>query len=389
MKQLTISAALVCVCCTASLLQVQGLYASSPMTQSVPRVIPGFGVDTTSAAWSDLSWHSAVPEIYQAWSEYLLNQPGSLSPNPRWSAQEQGQWLAYDLTSGVAYHGASATVVDIRPVLDEFIVKTLFSRVVGEKEVMPVALTRVYAFRENGEWVFGNALTRLTSDWERVKVGPIEYVLEPGRALDRTRAEGAVAFADSLALIFDVPRLQNLTYYVLDSPEEVHRIMGVDWTLGGSGYGYAFTGNDMIINGDPTFGEDNRHELTHMLIARLLTQGLSHSLMGEGIATWLGGSMGRNLSELLGEYADYLEVHPEITVDSVLTANDDVGWRPTGAVLVDMVHDHGGMSAVRELMRTGRSDEELRLALARLLDLPWDEIVVQWREHVLAAGRRR
>ena len=135
---------------------VATLCASGVMAQSVPRVVPGFGVDTTSAAWSDLSWHSAVPEIYRAWSEYLLNQPGSLSPNPRWSAQEQRRWPGYDLTSGIAYNGASATVVDIRPVeedvLDEFVVKTLFSRVLGENEVKPVALTRVYAFQENGEW---------------------------------------------------------------------------------------------------------------------------------------------------------------------------------------------------------------------------------------------
>ena len=372
---------------------VATLCASGVMAQSVPRVVPGFGVDTTSAAWSDLSWHSAVPEIYRAWSEYLLNQPGSLSPNPRWSAQEQRRWPGYDLTSGIAYNGASATVVDIRPVeedvLDEFVVKTLFSRVLGENEVKPVALTRVYAFQENGEWVFGNALTRLTSDWERVQVGPIEYVVEPGRELDLTRAERAVAFADSVALTFDVPRLQGLTYYVAGSPERLHRIMGVDWTFGGLGYGYAARANHQVFTGDPTFGEENRHELTHVLLGPLMAEGLTHSLMSEGIATWLGGSMGRTFSELLAEYADYLEAYPGITIDGVLAGNNDAGLRPTGAVLLELVHDSGGVSAVRELMRTGRSDEELRLALARLLGVPWEEVVVQWRERVFATGSQR
>lgn len=368
--------------------------ASSVMAQSVQRVIPGFGVDTTSAAWSDLSWHSAVPEIYRAWKEYLLNQPGTLSPNPRWSAQEQRRWPGYDLTSFIAYKGASATVVDIRPVgeevLDEFVVKTLFSRVLAEnRDVKPVALTRVYALRENGEWVFGNALTRLTSDWERVQVGPIEYVVEPGRELDRTRAENAVAFADSLSMTFDVPRLQRLTYYVAGSPERLHRIMGVDWTFGGLGYGYANRANDLILSGDPTFGEENRHELVHVVLGPLFAEGLTHSLMSEGIATWLGGSMGRTFPELLVEYADYLEAFPEITVDGVLAANNDEGLRPTGAVLLELVHDRGGVSAVQELMRTGRSDEELRLAVARLLDVPWEEVVLRWREHVLAAGSQR
>ena len=373
---------------------VATLIASVAMAQSVPRVILGFGVDTTSAAWSDLSWHSEVPEIYRAWSEYLLNQPGRLSPNPRWSAQEQREWPAYDLTSVIAYNRASATVVDIRPVrendLDEFIVKTLFSRVLGEnRDVKPVALTRVYAFRENGEWVFGNALTRLTSDWERVQVGPIEYVVEPGRELDRTRAERAVTFADSLSLTFDVPRLQGLTYYVAGSPESLHRIMGVDWTFGGIGYGYAAAANDLILSGDPTFGEENRHELAHVLLGPLLSEGPTHALISEGMATWLGGSMGQTFEQLIAEYADYLEAFPETTVDSVLTANNDEGLRPTGAVLLELVHDHGGVSAVKELIGTGRSDEELRLALSRVLGVPWQEVVVRWREHVLAAARQR
>ena len=99
--------------------------------------------------------------------------------------------------------------------------------------------------------------------------------------------------------------------------------------------------------------------------------------------------MGRTFSELLAEYADYLEAYPGITIDGVLAGNNDAGLRPTGAVLLELVHDSGGVSAVRELMRTGRSDEELRLALARLLGVPWEEVVVQWRERVFATGSQR
>ena len=132
----------------------------SVIAQSVPRVALGFGVDTLSAAWSEAAWHSHVPEIFRAWSEYLSNQPSMLRPNPRWSAVEQETWIAYDLTRGAAYHGAPATVVDIRPVPggDEFIVKTLFARTSETQDVRPLALTRVYATREEGRWVFGNAL---------------------------------------------------------------------------------------------------------------------------------------------------------------------------------------------------------------------------------------
>ena len=367
------------------------LVPAGAAAQLVPRVVPGFGVDTSSGAWSDLEWQSSVPEIFRAWREYLSNEPGRLSPNPLWSRLEQQQNLAYDLTSGIAYKRASATVVDIRPVRedtqDEFVVKTLFSRVQGaNQDVRPIALTRVYAILQNGEWVFGSALGRLTGDWQRFEVGPFEYFVAPGREFDRTRAERAVAFADSLSLIFDLPRLQGLRYYVANGPEEVHRIMGVDWTFGALGYGYAVSGNDMILSGDPTFGEENRHEITHIILVPVVSEGLTHSLISEGLATWLGGSMGRTLPELLAEYADYLVAYPDISVDTILEANDpDRGWSPTGAVLVDLVHDQGGILAVQELLRTGRSDQDLRRALTRLLGTPWQEIHALWRERVFAA----
>lgn len=361
-----------------------------PVTaQSVPRVTLGFGVDTLSAAWSEAAWHSSVPVIYRAWSEYLSNEPGLLRPNPRWSSAEQERWIAYDLVRGVAYHGAPATVVDIRPAPggDEFVVRTLFARTSAGGDVRPIALTRVYALQEDGRWVFGSALPRLTADWERTRVGPIEYVMEPGRALDRGRAERLLAFADSVATSFDVPRLEALTYYVASTPERLHRAMGVDWTFGGLGYGYAAPANDLILSGDPVAGEENRHEMAHILLAPVTAMQPTHGLVNEGVATWYGGSSGRTRGELLREYAGYLAARPEIGLDVILEDNaPDRGWNVAGAILVDLVHEEGGIEAISELFGTGRSNEQLRSALSETLGMPWASILTAWRERALGDG---
>ena len=365
-------------------------FPGSVIAQSVPRVASGFGVDTLAAAWSEAAWHAHVPAIYRAWSEYLSNQPGMLRPNPRWSSAEQETWFAYDLTQGAAYHGAPATVVDIRPVPggDEFIVKTLFARTSENQDIRPIALTRVYATQEEGRWVFGNALPRLTADWERTRVGRIEYVMEPGRPLDRSRAERLLAFGDSIAASFDVPRIEALTYYVASGPEELHRVMGIDWTFGGLGYGYAVTGNNLILSGDPVAGEENRHELVHILLSRITAERPTHGLVNEGLATWYGGSMGWTFSELVTEYTGYLAARPEITLDTILEANSpDKGWNVAGAVVVELVYERGGMEAVRGLFGVGRSNEELRLALSDALGIPWAGVMTAWRESVLRAGR--
>ena len=303
----------------------------SMVAQSVPRVGLGFGVDTLSAAWSQAAWHAHVSAIYRAWSEYLSNQSGMLRPNPTWSSAEQETWIAYDLTQGAAYHGAPATVVDIRPVPggDEFIAKTLFARTSESQDVRPIALTRVYVTQEEGRWVFGNALPRLTGDWERMRVGPIEYVTEPGQPFNRSRAERLLTFGDSIAASFDVPRLEALTYYMASGPEELHRVMGIDWTFGGLGYGYAVIGN-------PVAGEEHRHELVHILLPRITVERPTHGFVNEGLVVRYGGSMGQTFPELLTEYAGYLAARPEITLDTILEANSpDKGWNVAGAVVVD------------------------------------------------------
>lgn len=362
-------------------------------SQGVPRVTTGWGVDTASAAWSEAAWHPAVPEIYRAWRDYLLSDPHLQRPTPHWSAAEQERWPGYDLTASLAYEGFPATVLDIRPaggaapvpgpsaVPDTFVVKTLFAAAKSEERaVKPVALTRVYALREEGRWVFANALPRLTRGWGRVEVGPVTYVVEPGLAVDRARARGAVAFADSLAGALGLPELEGVTYYLAGTPERLHRVMGVDWTFGGLGHGYVLPWNQMILSGDAAFGEANRHELAHYVLRPLVEERRTHPIVSEGMATWLGGSTGLASPELRAAYGRYLREHPGVTLDAILEANDpDRGWGPGGAVLVAMVHEEGGTEALLELLRAGRSNEALRSAASELLGVPWETVQDRWR----------
>jgi hypothetical protein len=110
-------------------------------------------------------------------------------------------------------------------------------------------------------------------------------------------------------------------------------------------------------------------------------------MVNEGIATWLGGSVGLTFPEVMREYARYLRLNPGVSVDAVLEGGTpDRGWSPTGAVLTLMVHEHGGWSAARELLTSGRDVDDLRAALVRLLDAPWEDVVTRARERVLAFG---
>jgi hypothetical protein len=365
------------------------VFSSTARSQDSVRVVPGWGLDTSSTGSGDYTTQGPVPEIYRAWRDYLRSDARRQSPTKYWSAAEQRRWSRYDIAGGYAYQGFPATVLSIHlaqpGVTDQYVVRTLFASTNGPtNDVKPIALTRVYAIRESGRWVFANALRRLTRDWKRHLVGHITYIVQPGHIFDEGKARRAVRFADSVAAMFGVQPVTDLNYYVADTPEEIHRILGLDFMVGGDQASYSDAAKQMILVGNSIFGENHRHELTHFVLLPLMIGGNTPDIINEGAATWLGGSLGKSYPDVMREYAAFLAVHPAITLDSVLTVTDhDLGTRPAGAALVEMTYRHGGIATVKALMAGGRTDVQLRAALEKSLGMPWPEIERMWRAHVL------
>ncbi|HVS59802.1 MAG TPA: hypothetical protein VHE82_03800 [Gemmatimonadaceae bacterium] len=358
-------------------------------SQDSVRVVPGWGLDTSFTGSGDYTTQGPVPEIYRAWRDYLRSDAQRQSPTKYWSVAEQRKWSRYDIAGGYAYQGFPATVLSIQlaqpGATDEYVVRTLFASANGlTKDIKPIALTRVYAIRESGHWVFANALPRLTHDWKRHSVGHITYIVQPGHSFNEGKAKSAVRFADSVAAMFGMQPITDLNYYVADTPEEIHRILGLDFMVGGDQASYFDPVRQMILVGNSIFGENHRHELTHFVLLPLVVAGNIPGIINEGAATWLGGSLGKSFPDVMRDYAGFLAAHPAITLDSVLTVSEhDLGTRPAGAALVEMTYQHGGMTAVKALMTGGRTDAQLRAALKKGLAMSWPEIERMWRAHVL------
>jgi len=102
-------------------------------------------------------------------------------------------------------------------------------------------------------------------------------------------------------------------------------------------------------------------------------------------ATWLGGTLAMDFPATARAYAEFLRAHPDITLDSLLGPMErDVGFRPAGALLCLMVHERGGTAALKQLLVSGSSDEELKAALERLLGATWPTIVTDWHAKALS-----
>ena len=103
----------------------------------------------------------------------------------------------------------------------------------------------------------------------------------------------------------------------------MNRIIGLDWypslTDGGA---FSSGPNRLLVSGNPSVGEDYRHEIVHVVLGPIGLRGVN-PLLWEGIATWLGGTLGMSATESRRAYAAYVRAHPDVTLDSILTQSYD------------------------------------------------------------------
>ena len=250
----------------------------------------------------------------------------------------------------------------------------------------------VYAVRDADRWVLANALSFRTCAWHRSVVGHITYVFAPDYPYDAARARRAVAFSDSVASAFSLPRLDSLTYYLATSIDEMYGIIGLESDIK---YGPAPVAglaqpiNHQLFSGNPRIGEEYRHELAHLNLAPLCCVGTSY-LVSEGVPTWLGGTAGMDFPNAARGLAAFLADHPAVSLDSILSGSyDNAVVYPAGAVLVDLVFEHGGVTAVKELFNAGAMPTDLRPSLERQLGRPWSAILLDWRRRAMAFGTPR
>ena len=342
-------------------------------------------------------------EVRRLWDEYLASKNGQFAahagtPSPLWSAAEQAQWPMYDLAGFYVPDQSVPEVVRVTPVdakVDSaYEIVTRFwpeSRAPRDSSANPLLTVTAYARREGKRWVLANALPFRTQTWARETRGRIRYRIAPALRFDATKAERAANFVDSLAVTFGVPAPASIDYYVTESVDQAMDILGVEipQRFGAAG-GFAKPVNFQVFSGIPALGEDYRHELTHVVLLPIIRGGTTSLLASEGVPTWFGGTAGRDYHDSVRHLASLLRSEPHIDLDTIvnrMSISADIR-NATGAVLAQMLHDSGGVDAVREFLQTSGSSRAIREILERRLRLPWPAIVDEWRRQVNATVQR-
>lgn len=333
--------------------------------------------------------------VRRVWDEYLASKNGQFAmnagkPSPLWSASEQAQWPMYDLAGFYLPDQAIPEVLSVTPVnpaVDTaYRIVTRFwpeGTATRDSSTKPVLTMTVYARRKDKRWLLANALPFRTSTWVRETHGRVTYRVAPALRFDETKAVRSAAFVDSLATAFGLPAPPRIDYYVTESVDQALDILGVvvPERFGAAG-GFAKPVNSQVFSGIPALGEEYRHEIAHVVLLPIIRGSSTSLLASEGVPTWLGGTAGRDYQGSVRLLASLLRATPQLNLDRIV---DDMGVssdirNAAGAVLAQMLHEAGGVDAVREYMRTpGRG---MREVLERLLERPWPTIVEDWRQRV-------
>ncbi len=369
----------------AAFIPLAGIRAQLP--DITVHVAVGFGVDTVG---------NPNHEIFALWRSYLSSRPSCLRRSPLWSPSEQEQWPVPDLLCSYVYQGFSKyTVVHLTPAVgldSTYLIRTLIAGVSDPgQDVRPLALYRVYATREGARWVLANALPRLTRHWNHETIGRITFVFPSTHRFARALAEASAAFVDSLALAFRVPPPREIGYYFTDDLIETLGAVGLEFFPLGSDTvgGRSLASDHLVFIGSSIHGEDYRHELAHVILLPFLTPLKPAGLVLEGLMTWTGGrgSAGLDFKGLIPGLKHYLDAHPDLTLESIMT-NPPLREGPVdvvydgGAVLCKMVYDAGGIAAIRVLADAGREPRAVLSTASHLLNISSVKLDSLWRHQI-------
>jgi hypothetical protein len=363
--------------------------AAAPGRTTGIRVTLSDAVDTTDADKRD---------VFELWVDYLNSGPAEMWQNPEWDEAKSRLWSDFDLTAPFVYASVSDSVLQrYRPTVigidregDRYSIRTLFY---GEGLNPPDdtrnawAIVRVYAQREGGSWKLRNALGVCSENWHRPAIGKITFVSPPSHEFDVALALRSVAYCDSICDIFDFFEWGPFDFYITDNPEEVDRILGLEYHLDGPAPFRAMRSYDILITGHGS-------EWYPFGLAQMVAWGPGvdpHPMLREGFAAWIGGWNGEDYEEHMAEVASFVAATDTTSFDDYVTraGNNEIQgiqYFP-GAVLCDMVFEARGADGIETLFKSGRTDDDLYAAIEATLNLDPEAFQRAWRQKVLEFQR--
>ncbi len=271
-------------------------------------------------------------------------------------------WFSQDVDVVRTY---PPTVLSIEPHGDSWVVRTMFALIDPTSfHVIPLGILRTTFVRGEGGFVILNPLDVLRRTMDSTQVGMILYRHRPSVIVREDAADSAVQFVEQTAGRLDLAIPARIEFIITESRDELASSLGLEYfAFPPTGLSFPTSGVVLSGAGSPFYA----HELVHMVLA---DDDSTHPVIREGVATWLGGSLGRSPDDVLN---DYVNERDSLAVPSLTELFTDIDLSQddlyiVGAALCKRAWEQGGASAIRSLLEA-RSTSDAMLRFSRILGL--------------------
>jgi len=310
------------------------------------------GVDTSDAK---------IKMIIETWKNYLkYTDTLGKSYTAYWNKEEQTTFKNYDFLayefSQNWYKRGHQNIVSVQHIEDDLFKLRVQFYYKDSLSVTLASLINFYARKIGDRYYLENAFKHRTKDWQNKAVGHITYVYPKEHFFDVDLANKMNLFIDSIALVFDIKEVQPINFIFTDSWEQTQHAKGVDFYMGEGNYwkpqGRVNGFNNWLFSGRGS--EWYPHEVIHLYLYPLYKNAAQ---LHEGIACFLGGHLGKDLSFHYKRLYAYLLKHPEIDLSNLFDFYYmDAETNPTHVIsglFTEIAYERGGIRLVKELLATG------------------------------------
>ena len=284
-------------------------------------------------------------QIIQLWKNYLLEGKFQDDKSPYWSFDDMKIPDEYLWAVGVQNlnsreYKVQCKIIGVFPVENDFYaLKSAFTHVDDKGEIHLDTITSVYAKKFDGEYLLISSAEYYRSVLEHHKIGNINYYVHPFHKFDIDKAKKMNVFNVFLAKEFGMDPIE-FDYFVANNARDIVDIWGYEYMkrmyIPNQTGGVASVQNKLIYSGNNS--EYYPHELVHLYTFDIVPKDY-HFWIGEGIATFYGGSGGYSLNWHLEKLRIFLENNPNFDLSDIDKLDTEI---PNGEHKTDFRYVIGG-----------------------------------------------
>lgn len=311
-------------------------------------------------------------QIIQLWKNYLIEGKFQDANSPYWSFDELKIPDEYLWAIGVESlqqrdYRVQCKIIGVFPVENEhYALKSAFTHIDKNGEIHLDTITSVYAKKIKNEFLLISSAEYLKSILEHHKVGSINYYVHPSHKFNLKDAKKMNDFNQFIAKEFKVPPME-FDYFVANNARDIVDVWGYEYMdrmyIPNQTGGVASIHNKLIYSGNNS--EYYPHELVHLYTFDLVPKNY-HFWIGEGIATYYGGSGGYTLDWHLNKLSGFLEENPNFDLTDLDVLNREIpnGEHKTdfryviGGFLMKKVHEKYGVQGFKDALHVSSKNED-------------------------------